>query len=289
MTDAELSYARELARWAKKHALLENVLGGFAAKSGAVPQAPPGSDAVARSAMLRKGAGKGRRLVRVEEMCADTFCDIQAEVRAFVLSVSRGSIDPSASLQIVKFYKPFGGSVGPFDACSLFITDYTTNDQLYAYSDTSEVRTPGQVTLQVSIFGAQNDPLLSLSEDKLVGRLVYLRNVRPKMTLNDFLEATMVEDGKYPERRDVRLLRENNTTKEWRDAFKACVSLTCSLAHGLTQEVCADVVPRTGHPSPGATWGGLRRAQVARTARLARSSRTRSVRGSSGYISSRSV
>lgn len=125
--------------------------------------------------------------------------------------------------QIVKYYKPFGGAVGPHDACSLFITDYTTNDQLYAYLDTSVVRTPGQVALQVSIFGNQNDPLLSFSEDKLVGRLVHLRNVRPKMTMNDFLEATMIQDPKYEDRRDVTFKREKDLGRDWLEPFIQCV------------------------------------------------------------------
>ncbi|KPV72994.1 uncharacterized protein RHOBADRAFT_55240 [Rhodotorula graminis WP1] len=201
LTDAELSYARDIARWARKHALLDDVLVRQAADSGVAPPNPPAVDAKARSATFARGGDGGRKLVTVEEVCADTFCDIQGE--------------------IVKFYKPFGGTVGPHDACSLFITDYTTNDQLYAYSDTSEVRTPGQVTFQVSIFGNQNDPLLSLSEDKLVGRLVHLRNVRPKMTAHDFLEATMVEDPKYENRRDVTLCRSGvDLGREWHEAFK---------------------------------------------------------------------
>ncbi|GAA5820350.1 hypothetical protein JCM3770_002778 [Rhodotorula araucariae] len=200
LTDAELGYARDLARWAKKHALLENVLGSYAAASGV--QEAEVAGAKTRSVLLGKGKGNGgRQLVPIADVCDSVFCDLQGE--------------------IVKYYKPYGGNIGSHDACSLFITDYTTNDQLYDYADTSEVSTPGQVTLQVSIFGAQNDPLLhAKSEKNLIGRLVHLRNVRPKMTMNDFLEATMVEDFMYPDRRDVTLLRDS-VLKEWHTAFKA--------------------------------------------------------------------
>ncbi|BGP43901.1 hypothetical protein JCM10449v2_007958 [Rhodotorula kratochvilovae] len=226
LTDAELGYARDLARWAKKHALLENVLSGYAATSGV--SVAEVADAKTRSALLGKGKGNGgRKLVTIGEACDSVFCDLQGEVRRIFFCAS---CCLTRFAQIVKYYKPFGGNVGPNDACSLFITDYTTNDQLYGYADTSEVRTPGQVTLQVSIFGAQNDPLLhAKSEEALIGRLVHLRNVRPKMTMNDFLEATMVEDNKYPDRRDVTLLREV-ASKEWRDAFKACVPLQPALS-----------------------------------------------------------
>lgn len=86
------------------------------------------------------------------------------------------------------------------------------------------MRTPGQITLQVSIFGNQNDPLLSLSEDKLVGKLVHLRNVRPKIAQHDFLEATMIEDPKYADRRDVTLYRsERDLRPEWLEPFNQCV------------------------------------------------------------------
>ncbi|GAA5839891.1 hypothetical protein JCM9279_005196 [Rhodotorula babjevae] len=200
LTNAELSYARDLAKWARKNALLADVLGRHAAKSGVAPQDLGAVDARTRSTTFAKGGG-GRQLVTVDKVYAGVFCDIQGE--------------------IVKYYKPFPGTPGPCDACALYVTDYTTNDQLYAYSDTSEVRTPGQITLQVSIFGNQNEPLMSLHEDKLVGRLVHLRNIRPKMTNNDFLEATMTEDPKYATRRDVSLYRsEKDMNPEWLKPFK---------------------------------------------------------------------
>ncbi|GAA5997498.1 uncharacterized protein JCM10292_000891 [Rhodotorula paludigena] len=198
--DEELAYARDLARWSTKHDLLGNTLVDLASASGTA--APQSLDAKQRSLKYAKGSSGGRKLVTLSEMDAGTFCDFRGE--------------------IVKLYNPWIGRIGPNDAVQLFVTDYTSNSQLYNYDDTSEVRTPGQITLQVSIFGNQSEPLLGLRAEQLVGRVVFLRNVRPKMTNNDFLEATMVEDNKYPNRRDVNLVSEKNPAPtDWVAQFAA--------------------------------------------------------------------
>lgn len=171
-------------------------------------------------------------------------------------------------------YNPWNGRVGPNDAVQLFVTDYTTNSQLYNYSDTSEVRTPGQITLQVSIFGNQSEPLLGLKTEQLVGRVVFLRNVRPKTTTSDFLEATMVEDNKYPNRRDVCLVSEKNPAPaDWVAQFAACVQIL-----GFTGLVEANVALRA---AAGRSTGMSSRALALRqssTPNPTRPSSTRSVR-----------
>lgn len=91
------------------------------------------------------------------------------------------------------------------------------------YEPDSSVRVAGQRVLQVSIFGAQNDPLLAFHEDKLKGRLVSLRNIRPKLNGSDLLEATMVEDEKYPHNRDVTLLDGSGIDRVWYKELKTCV------------------------------------------------------------------
>lgn len=127
----------------------------------------------------------------------------------------------------MKFYNPHvlnrGQSIHRNEACILYITDYTVNGQLMHYEEDSSVRVAGQRVLQVSIFGAQNDPLLAFHEDKLKGRLVSLRNIRPKLNGSDLLEATMVEDDKFPDKRDVKLLVDRDVDRVWYKELKACV------------------------------------------------------------------
>lgn len=103
------------------------------------------------------------------------------------------------------------------------------------YEEDSSVRVAGQRVLQVSIFGAQNDPLLAFHEDKLKSRLVSLRNIRPKLNGSDLLEATMVEDDKFPDKRDVKLLVDRDVDRVWYKELKACVlSLPFQSRNSLT-------------------------------------------------------
>ncbi|GAA5877352.1 hypothetical protein JCM1840_007205 [Sporobolomyces johnsonii] len=203
ITDAELSYAHDLAKWAKTYNLVGNVKPSIASM---VDQSDP-FDAKKKSAELAKGARAKRPLLRIEEVQADEFCDVQGE--------------------IVKFYNPHTignsrrGRVGHNDSCQLFITDYTLNPQLIDYQALSGVKVVGQYTLQISVYGAHNDPLLAFSEDKLEGRLVRLRNIRPKNNPEGFLEATMFQDPKFPERSDVTMLSHKSAGEEWLKEFKA--------------------------------------------------------------------
>ncbi|GAA5960863.1 hypothetical protein JCM21900_006612 [Sporobolomyces salmonicolor] len=203
ITDTELSYARDLAKWAKKYNLVGNV------KPSIVRTTSQDDlfDARKKSAELAKGARTKRPLLRIEEVQAGEFCDVKGE--------------------IVKFYNPHiignsrRGRVANNDSCQLFITDYTLNPQLIDYQSLSSVKVVGQYTLQISVYGAHNDPLLTLSEDKLEGRLVCLRNIRPKHNPEGFLEATMFQDPKFPERSDVTMLSHKSAGEEWLKQFKA--------------------------------------------------------------------
>ncbi|BGO96088.1 hypothetical protein NBRC10512_007198 [Rhodotorula toruloides] len=201
LTFEELRYARDLARWARTYDLLGNVLPNYAAEAGV--GTGEAKDAKVISKALVKGKS-GREMKKIEAINPDEFCDTRGE--------------------IVKFYNPHilnrGQPVHRNEACILYITDYTINDQLMHYEPDSSVRVAGQRVLQVSIFGAQNDPLLAFHEDKLKGRLVSLRNIRPKLNGSDLLEATMVEDEKYPHNRDVTLLDGSGVDRVWYKELK---------------------------------------------------------------------
>lgn len=126
----------------------------------------------------------------------------------------------------MRWYNPHATrQVARNDYCNLFVTDYTTNSQLIEYQDESKNGVPGQHVLQVSIFGAQCDPLMRLKDADLKGRIVYLRNIRPKLNSSGLLEATMVEDYKYPDKRDVRLVGKGvasePATKDWFEKLTA--------------------------------------------------------------------
>ncbi|BGP28035.1 telomere-binding alpha subunit central domain protein [Rhodotorula toruloides] len=202
ISSEELRYARDLARWARTYDLLGNVLPNYAANGG-MSGTGEAKDAKVISKALVKGK-TGRQMKNIEAINPDEFCDTRGE--------------------IVKFYNPHilnrGQPVHRNEACILYITDYTVNEQLMHYEPDSSVRVAGQRVLQVSIFGAQNDPLLAFHEDKLKGRLVSLRNIRPKLNGSDLLEATMVEDEKYPEKRDVTLL-DGTVDRAWYKELKA--------------------------------------------------------------------
>lgn len=124
-----------------------------------------------------------------------------------------------AALQIVRFHNPHTArQIAPNDFCNLYVTDWTENPQIYAYGEDSMHGMAGQHVFQVSVFGAQCDPLLGVPPEKLAGRIVHLRNIRPKLGGRDFLEATMVEDRLYNTKRDVTLLgakTANSAFQQW--------------------------------------------------------------------------
>jgi hypothetical protein len=116
------------------------------------------------------------------------------------------------------------------DQCTLYLTDWTHNPLLYDFP-ASEMQPTGQRVIQISIFGNQNEPLLGMAPEKLKGRLVSLRNVRQKIGLSDYLEATMVEDFKYNDRRDVKLVNDpREISPDLLKAFKEFVLFFFSFA-----------------------------------------------------------
>lgn len=117
------------------------------------------------------------------------------------------------------------------DAVQLYITDYTRNEQMICYEDISQVRLPGQYTLQISVYGHQAKPLVEFSrnpEENLKGRFVNCRNVRPKLTdENGLLEATMFIDAGRPNKTDVMILPTDRVQSSlWYKDFNAWVSLS---------------------------------------------------------------
>ncbi|GAA5853997.1 hypothetical protein JCM8547_008187 [Rhodosporidiobolus lusitaniae] len=204
LTDSELLYARDLARWSKKHGLVAHVTGKSAEevreaeeerKRGVVQE--------------KKKAGGGRKKLRVEEVQPDEFCDLLGE--------------------IVKYHNPFSSFQNrpptTNEPCELYLTDYTSHPLIEDYSNSSSFPT-GKRVLKIALFGNQNDPLLDFPPDKLRGRLVTLRNVRPKIGGFETLEATMMEDQKYERKRDVVVVPRSREGEAmlpagWLSAFKA--------------------------------------------------------------------
>ncbi|GAA5982887.1 hypothetical protein JCM10908_006822 [Rhodotorula pacifica] len=204
LTEAELNYARDLARWSRRNGLEQQVRGeatngtAVAAEGGGL--AAPTTDVKLVSASLARGRG-GRPTLLIQDIVPDVFCDLYAE--------------------IVRWYNPHATrQIASNDYCNLFVTDYTTNPELIEYQDDSKNGVPGQHVLQVSIFGAQCEPLMRFSDSDLKGRIVHLRNIRPKSNMNGLLEATMVEDHKFADKRDVTLvgkLPAVGRAKDWFD------------------------------------------------------------------------
>ncbi|GAA6033519.1 hypothetical protein JCM8097_001435 [Rhodosporidiobolus ruineniae] len=193
--DAELSYARDLARWADKHDLLKHALEAMG-DLPAVDQTRP----VVRS--------RGRPTQRIEEMQPDQFCDTIGEIVHYSSN----------------FISSAGRCPDSNEFINLRITDYTSNELLPTIEagEYGGQTVTGQRILQVSIFGKQNEPLLGkgIDPDKLKGRIVRLRNLRPKDGLSG-LEATMVEDLVYPDKRDVSLVKNSEVPPDWLQQFLA--------------------------------------------------------------------
>ncbi|GAA5876225.1 hypothetical protein JCM3774_002330 [Rhodotorula dairenensis] len=206
ITEAELNYARDLARWSRRNGLEQQVQSDAPDPANpSVPSVAPTADVKVVSRELAKKRS-GRPTLLIEEIVPDAFCDLYAEV--------------------VRWYNPHATrQVAQNAFCSLFVTDYTANPQLIEYQDDSKTGVPGQHVLQVSVFGAQCEPLLRFKDSDLKGRIVHLRNIRPKQNQSGLLEATMVEDYKYPNKRDVSLLGKGvaseSATKEWFEKLTA--------------------------------------------------------------------
>ncbi|GAA5902411.1 uncharacterized protein JCM6883_001400 [Sporobolomyces salmoneus] len=186
--EEELAYARDLARWSRRF----DVVGNHE-EPGRGDHEP--KNVLKTSARLIKGDSTRRELVEIRQLEPDNFYDVQGE--------------------IIKFYNREGRrNFEDNDVCQLFITDYTRNDQLMRYEDTSNVRLPGQYALQISIYGHQAKPLLKFNrEEHLQGKFVHLRNVRTKLNENGLLEATMWIDQVRRDKSDVTIKGSNEFEK----------------------------------------------------------------------------
>ncbi|GAA5972822.1 hypothetical protein JCM21900_006909 [Sporobolomyces salmonicolor] len=160
---------------------------------------PALNDAQLKSVELQKGPKRGRQLLRVDEIEVGNFCDLLG--------------------MVTKCHIPSGyaiGSVPTSMAVSLYITDYTSQASLFAYTDPSSTGLSDQLTLQVSLFGYQSEPLQSaLARDPTTGwtevkkgTLVHLRNVRIKENEHGMIEGTMAEerDDKWRHKRDLTVV-----------------------------------------------------------------------------------
>ncbi|GAA5877316.1 hypothetical protein JCM1840_007195 [Sporobolomyces johnsonii] len=163
------------------------------------PVQPVPNAAQLKSMELQKGPKQGRQLLRVEEIEVGNFCDLLG--------------------MVTKCHVPSGyalGSVPTSMAVSLYITDYTSQASLFAYTDAASTGLSDQLTLQVSLFGYQSEPLrAALPRDKSTGwnevrkgTLVHLRNVRIKENEHGMVEGTMVEerDDKWRHKRDLTVV-----------------------------------------------------------------------------------
>ncbi|GAA6011169.1 hypothetical protein JCM10207_005523 [Rhodosporidiobolus poonsookiae] len=222
LEEEELKYAARVARFFRPAAgggaaapMASTAAAGAGAKEGAAVEARP-------TLPLPVSKGRGRPLLRVEELSEGHFCDMV--------------------VMITKFRNPTSHSVGSIPSnlsTQLFVTDYTPHPLLHAYSAPTASREgvglAGQLVLQVSLFGYQSEPLLHaglLQPDKEKeggsgirrGTLVHLRNVRVKLNEAGLLEATMVEESveRYRSKRDVTVLRDGKVWDEqWKVAAKA--------------------------------------------------------------------
>ncbi|GAA5837721.1 hypothetical protein JCM11251_002305 [Rhodosporidiobolus azoricus] len=192
--ESELDYARDLAKWSRKHDLLRTALGA---------KEEPG-ETEGKRPLPPKRKSLGRPVMRVEEMEEDTFCDTYGE--------------------IVKYFIPRemdGGRPERNHQAALWITDYTSHPDLDDYPSFSECAVYGKRVLQVAVFGVQNEPLLARNQDTLRGKIVKLRNLRPKSGGSGGFEATMVEDSRFPQNRDVSIVTDlGSLPHAWYPAFK---------------------------------------------------------------------
>ncbi|KPV73183.1 uncharacterized protein RHOBADRAFT_55394 [Rhodotorula graminis WP1] len=202
----ELAYAARVVR-ACGEAAGPNEGEGGAAGAETRPMLPPSLADGARPRASAGGGGArgGRPLLRVEEMSEGQFCDLIGMVTKIHCPSSCASLPPSS-------------------AASLYLTDYTRHPLLHDYASPSAVGLAGQLVLQLSVFGAQAQPLSALVDHSRTGQarrgaLVHVRNVRVKRGTGGALEGTLWEerDARYRDRRDVTVvdLRRRDHEERW--------------------------------------------------------------------------
>ncbi|GAA6006757.1 hypothetical protein JCM11491_003170 [Sporobolomyces phaffii] len=190
LSQIELHHAVQLARFYRKRPF---------------PNRPPESHTSTRGSLqhpetFQAPSPKLAKLREIKDVEADCFCDIYAE--------------------ILKCFIP----VSPHEPISLYVTDYTRNPALVEYSPASALANsllPGQLTLQVSVFGptqarpfapaaaaAAGGGFSSSSSERgdLVGQCVRIDNLRPKENARGWLEATIVDDQTFRDKELVKLI-----------------------------------------------------------------------------------
>ncbi|KAF2438525.1 hypothetical protein P171DRAFT_423782 [Karstenula rhodostoma CBS 690.94] len=102
---------------------------------------------------------------------------------------------------------------GTSDSVDLYVTDYTTNTELFLYEEMTDYdvfgdsRKPwpgpfGQMTIQIRTY----EPHAGKSRELKEGDFVYLQNVRTKISAMNKLEGAIHADPQYPEKICVRKL-----------------------------------------------------------------------------------
>ncbi|BGP35802.1 hypothetical protein JCM10296v2_007654 [Rhodotorula toruloides] len=202
----ELKYAARVARFfaAQARASTPAAAQGALTLPASAAILPP-SLAVSVSEHLRKRTivgGSGRDLLRLEQIEEGKFCDLLGMVT---------KLHSDTTLT----------SLSPYQAASLYITDYTPHPLLHDYPSPSPVGLPSRLTLQVSLFGSQAAPLAALinpgTGEATRGALIFLRNVRIKANELGELEGTMVEERRFAGRTDVEVvdLRRKAHEERW--------------------------------------------------------------------------
>ncbi|KAL5398257.1 hypothetical protein PMIN02_001560 [Paraphaeosphaeria minitans] len=126
---------------------------------------------------------------------------------------------PLSSWTFGVFYDLIGEVVKTFwgtsDSVDLYVTDYTTNTELFLYEEKTDYdvfgggssRKPwpgpfGQMTIAIRTY----EPHAGKARDLKEGDFVYLQNVRTKLSAMNKLEGAMHADPQYPEKICVRKL-----------------------------------------------------------------------------------
>lgn len=91
------------------------------------------------------------------------------------------------------------------DSVIVYATDYTTNSELFHYDEKSFGKGPaGQQTLQISVFGKQTESLRKVGQNQ--SALAHFKNLRIKLNEHGLMEATMIQDPKFPDKRDIYII-----------------------------------------------------------------------------------
>ncbi|KAK4051576.1 hypothetical protein OIV83_002716 [Microbotryomycetes sp. JL201] len=182
VTAKEIDLARKIFKWTKSR---DTPNGTFAPVSSR--DAPAG--AAERSGLFTRASKvSARRTVPVEALHDMQFIDLVAIPLRF--------FPPQTEWARSDCY--FEGPL------SVFVTDYSKNDELYSYDCDSDFPPPelkDQRVLQISVFGKRNIDVLAgcpLNEP------VFFRNIVGRYNTNNFLEARLHEDKMRSHTVDVR-------------------------------------------------------------------------------------